>query len=65
MTYLYKEVVMANKNTVGTKLENNRRWLDKLNDAMDRRRVSGEDLEYDEVWQNHEVNKDGDKCWSF
>jgi hypothetical protein len=57
---------MANKNTAGSLVHRTKERIDRLVGEIDRRTKTGEDLEnVDHVYQNHTVNEDGERCWSF
>ena len=57
---------MANKNTAGNTLARNRRFIDRLNTAIDRRDDNGENREnIDSHWNNHTITADGERVWSY
>jgi hypothetical protein len=57
---------MSNKNTTGSLVHRTKERIDRLVGEIDRRTKTGEDREnVDHVYQNHSVNKDGERCWSF
>ena len=57
---------MATKNSAGTMVYNNNRYIERLNEKLDRRTKDGSDREnVDHVWQNHSVNENGERIWSF
>jgi hypothetical protein len=57
---------MANKNTVGSYVVRKLKAIDHLIDKIDQRTKTGEDREnVDHVFQNHTVNENGERSWSF
>jgi len=57
---------MANKNSAGTLVYKNDRYIERLIDKLDRRSKDGSDREnVDQVWQNHSTNENGERVWSF
>ena len=58
---------MANKNNAGTLVYNNDRYIDRLNDKLDRRTKDGSDREnVDDTFNNfHHVTTSGERVWSF
>ena len=57
---------MANKNTAVSLVHRTKERIDRLVGEIDRRTKTGDDLEnVDHVYQNHTVNEDGERCWSF
>ena len=57
---------MANKNTAGSMLVRNKRFIDKINEVIDRRSANGEDREnVDSHWNNHTLTANGERVWSY
>ena len=57
---------MTTKNSAGTLVYNNNRYIERLNEKLDRRTKDGSDREnVDHVWQNHSTNENGERVWSF
>ena len=57
---------MSNKNTAGSLVHRTEERIDRIIEKIDKRTRTGEDMEnVDRVYQNHSVNEDGDRCWSF
>jgi len=54
------------KNKAGKNYYNWLMNMDKLVRTIDRRTENGEDREnVDHVWQQHTINENGDRVWSF